>query len=480
MRKPIIAILLIGLAGARAYATEYAHAQYFEHYEGTKTCLACHQKEAENFFHSQHYQWRGQAPQIVNAHGKKLGKINTINDFCTNPQANWIGLVRNSRGEVITKGCSACHAGLGKLPAEKLSAEQLENIDCLMCHASGYRRDLYPVDSGFEWKPILWQNKEGLDSVAKRISLPTRVMCLRCHAASGGGANFKRGDIEYKLTDCDRDYDVHMASNGKNMQCVDCHAGEDHRVRGRGADLSGTDMPGRPLSCSTKECHSTSPHAASILNRHTERVNCTVCHIRDFARTDPTDMRRDWSKPVYHPEQDRYTADIELAKDVKPVYAWYNGTTREQLPGEAVERLPDGSVGIMMPQGSRRDPQARIFAFKLHRARLPVLAGKDWIIPIVVEQFFPDGKIDVAVKKAAKEMYGVENAQYTWTETTRYMGLFHGVQPASHALQCLECHGPQGRLDWKALGYSDDPLNTLVAAPARQVKGSADRSPGLR
>lgn len=456
-------LLFIAAGFAPAQEKEYSHAKYFEHFDGTKTCLECHQKQAECVFNSQHYQWQGNAPQIINAKGRKLGKLNTINDFCTSPTGNWIGLVRNSRGEVISKGCSACHAGLGKLPSATMSREQLENIDCLMCHASGYRRDLYPIDAGgFEWKPILWKNREGMDSVSKRISLPTRAMCLRCHNASGGGANFKRGDLEYKLADCDRDFDVHMASSGKNMQCVTCHAGADHRVRGRGSDLSGSDMPNKPLSCNTTECHGAAPHKVAVLNHHAKRVDCAVCHVPTFARDEATDMMRDWSQTVYNAEADKYTANITLQKDVKPVYAWYNGFTKAQLPGEPVSRLADGSVGIMVPQGSRDDAKARIYAFKLHRAKLPLLALKNWIIPVTVEQFFPNGKIDPAVKNAAKEMYGVEGAQYSWTDASRYMGIFHGVQPASKAVSCLECHSPNGRMNWKALGYTGDPLNVLI------------------
>jgi len=36
------------------------------------------------------------------------------------------------------------------------------------------------------------------------------------------------------------------------------------------------------------------------------------------------------------------------------------------------------------------------------------------------------------------------------------------VQPAARALQCLDCHGPDGRMDWRALGYSGDPLTELM------------------
>ncbi len=463
MSARLFTVALAALAALPAAAAESTHKEYFEHYEGTSTCLACHHDEAESFFHSQHYQWQGDAPQIVNADGKKLGKRNTINDFCTNPMANWIGLVRNSRGEVITKGCSKCHAGLGLVPTPEVSPAQLSNIDCLICHASGYRRDLYQNEDGsLQWKPILWKNQEGLDSVAKRISLPTRAMCLRCHSGSGGGPNFKRGDLEYALSDPEPSFDVHMATAGADLQCVDCHAGEDHRVRGRGTDLSGTDMPSAPLSCDAADCHGPAPHEAAVLNHHASRVYCTTCHVPTFAKEDATDMVRDWSTPHYNEEADRYGATITLEKDVTPTYAWYNGTTWEQLPGHPVTVRPDGTVGMMVPEGDRNDPKARIYPFKLHRAKLPVLDEQQWIVPIVVEEFFADGNIDEAVKKAADDMYGVDDAAYHWVDTSRYMGIFHEVQPAAEALRCLDCHGPEGRLDWKALGYGGDPLDALL------------------
>lgn len=461
MLNPILlaGILAAGSASLPASPKEpISHADAFEHYEGTKTCLACHEKEAQSFFHSQHYQWRGNAPQIVGAKGRQLGKLNTINDFCTGPAANWIGIVKNSKGDVVSKGCSKCHAGFGKLPEKTMSPAQLENIDCLICHAKGYQRDLYADAKGaLEWKPILWKNPEGLDAVSKRISLPQRSMCLRCHSASGGGPNYKRGDIEYKLADTDRDYDVHMGKDGGDLQCTACHAGSDHRMRGRGVDLAGTDLPGRPLSCDT-ECHTAAPHEAAVLNHHAKRVYCTVCHISTFARSEPTDMVRDWSKPKYNAEADRYTASITLQKDVKPVYAWWNGMTAAQLPGEPLRKVAGGAIGMMVPQGSRRDPKARLYAFKLHQGRLPVLTDRNWIVPILVEHFFADGNIDNAVKKAVEETYGVKDARYDWADTVRYMGIFHGVQPAGKAVQCLECHGAKSRLDWKALGYAGDPL----------------------
>jgi len=469
LRLVAVAAALAVLGGAAGTATaattkpKYSHQEYFEHYEGTKTCLECHRDAAVSFFESQHYQWQGETPQLLNSHGKKLGKINTINDFCTNPGASWIGLTRNSRGEILSKGCSACHAGLGVLPSTEMSEEQIENIDCLMCHASGYNRDLYPTeDGGWQWRPVLWKNQVGMDSVSKRISLPQRKMCLRCHAGSGGGPNFKRGDIEYELADPSPEFDVHMATSGNDLQCVSCHAGEDHRVRGRGTDLSATDSPDHLLGC--EDCHGGAPHEVTALNSHTKRVYCTACHIPTFAKKDATDMVRDWSTPSYNEEKDKYSATITLESDVEPVFAWYDGTTVAQLPGEPLRQNENGKVEMMLPHGSKADPGSKLYAFKLHRGKLPVLKDKQWIVPIVVEEFFADGDIDKAVREAAAEFYGIHDPEYEWVDTVRYMGLFHEVTPASQALGCLDCHSPGGRMDWKALGYDGDPLEKLFLA----------------
>jgi hypothetical protein len=454
---------LLAFAALPAVAADYSHQEYFEHYEGTKTCLKCHTKDAKTFFHSQHYQWKGQTPAIVNAEGQPLGKINTINDFCTNPIPAWIGITKNSRGEVLSQGCSKCHAGLGKLPSSEMSREQLENIDCLICHASGYNRTLVELEDGsFEWKPILWKNQEGLDSVSKRITMPKRTSCLRCHAGSGGGPNFKRGDIEYDLSDTDREFDVHMGTDGGDMACMDCHAGENHRMRGRGVDLMGSDSPDR-LQCADGSCHEAAPHRKELLNRHAGRVDCTVCHIPVFARENSTDMVRDWSTPAYSEAKDKHIPTFTMGTNVEPEITWYNGTVWAQLPGVPVTTDSEGVIPMVVPQGSLEDPEAKLHAFKVHRGKMPVTSDTKWLLPINVEEFFADGNIDGAVREASHVLYGIEDFEYEWMAVKRYMGIFHEVQPADNALRCLDCHGPDGRLDWDTLGYDADPLAAALS-----------------
>ena len=40
-----------------------------------------------------------------------------------------------------------------------------------------------------------------------------------------------------------------------------------------------------------------------------------------------------------------------------------------------------------------------------------------------------------------------------------YWPTTHMVQPTHEALQCVDCHGESGRLDWLALGYPGDPID---------------------
>ncbi len=437
------------------------HEDRFEHYEGTKTCLECHEEEAKTFFESQHYQWRGRTPDVVNTEEEqKLGKLTMINDFCTNPQGHqWIGKVKNEDGKVLGRGCSSCHAGLGKLPGDEATRDQLENIDCLMCHVSGYRRDLYKDEQDeWVWKPILWQNQEGMDIVSKRVSLPDRSMCLRCHSSSGGGPNFKRGDIEPILKDPDRDHDVHMDSDGPDMWCIDCHIDDTHthRVIGRGVDMAATDRPEKRLTC-TSGCHQDHKHQVNDLDLHMEKVACTTCHIPEFARDQETDMFRDWSQVKWNEEKKMYKYDVRFEMDVEPVYDWFNGKSFVQIPGRPVTLNDKGEVPMALPQGDRNDAEAKIYPFKLHRGNLPVLDETKWLAPVLTEKIFIEGDPEASVRKGASDLYGIENTDFTWMPTIRYMGINHSVPPADDALQCDDCHSAGGRMNWQELGYEKDP-----------------------
>ena len=430
------------------------HYYYIQKYEGTKTCLKCHKKEAEDVFHSLHYQWstKASAEDLIGVEpGTKVGKMHDINDFCTNPMAPWIDRYVNKEGKVIVDGCAKCHIGFGKKPSEKMTEKELENIDCLMCHAPGYSRKVVKDKDGkLHWVPNM--DADILTLRAKNVTKPTAAMCLKCHAGSGGGANFKRGDIEMAHYEAEEDLDVHFAND---MSCVDCHTTKNHRIAGRGVDLAARDLPGEKVAC--ENCHDAEPHESDVLNRHTQTVYCTTCHIPDYARYDATDVDRDWSRNELE-ENGKHGEITVLKKHVKPVYMWWNGKSIFQdthKPAKAV----NGYVKMVYPDGSINDPNAKIYAMKRHVAKLPILKKERLILPINVNTVFKTGDINKAVIEGAKAYFGKDiiAKDYEWIKVERYMGLFHEVVGGDKALKCQDCHGKNGRMDWKALGYKGDP-----------------------
>jgi hypothetical protein len=443
------------------------HQEFVKSYEGTKTCLACHQSQAEHAFGSIHYQWKAPAPNLVNSGNRKIGKFNSTNDFCTNPSFQWIAILTNDQGKVIGNGCSKCHAGLGAKPSETMSRAQLENVDCLICHAPNYRREVVKKDDGtLAWMPVARNNPELMANIAQNVAKPTNLNCLSCHVGSGGGLNFKRGDLETAHLNPTRDFDVHM---GGGMQCIQCHKFKEHRIEGAGTQMSGMDRPNeqRP-QC--QSCHQGAVHKQAVLNRHTTSVYCTTCHIPSFARKDATDMRRDWSKAEEIKGEGRFEPHIEFAKNVKPVYAWWNGTGTIALLDEPVKPGDNGKVSLYRPAGTINDPKARIYPFKYHTGLLPIETASKRMIPVQVGPTFRTGNTMASAIGGAKGYLGKDltAGDISYVEVERWMGIFHEVVPKAQALKCGDCHGASGnRMDWKALGYRGDPQVT----GGRRLKG---------
>ncbi|HEU0201839.1 MAG TPA: hypothetical protein VFR86_15575 [Burkholderiaceae bacterium] len=437
------------------------HQTFVEKYDGPKTCLACHEAQAKDFFGSIHYQWKAPAPNLVNAGERKIGKINSTNDFCTNPSFQWIGILTNEQGKVIGNGCSKCHTGLGLKPSETLSTQQLENIDCLLCHANNYKREVVKKEDGsLAWVPVARNNPELMANIVQNVGKPTNLNCLSCHVGSGGGLNFKRGDLETAHLLPTRDFDVHM---GSGMQCIQCHRFKDHKVEGAGTQMSGMDWPTNQQRPQCENCHRGAPHKAATLNRHTASVYCTTCHIPAFARKDATDMRRDWSRAEEVKGAGRFEPHIEFASNVKPTYAWWNGTGTVALLDAPVKTGPSGKVSLYRPAGSIADAKARIYPFKYHTARLPIEKASGLMVPVQVGPTFRGGNTMASALGGAKGFLGKELTanDIAYVETERYMGIFHEVVPKGQALGCSDCHGAQAtRLDWRALGYKGDPQKT--------------------
>ncbi len=432
--------------------------------EVTRKCIECHEKETKDFMKTVHWTWSSEQ----GANGKKieLGKKNALNNFCIGLPSNW-------------PRCTSCHAGYGWKDAS-FDFSKAENVDCLSCHdttgtykkfptAAGhpvYAGETKEFPKGKPWPPV------DLVKVAQSVGAPNRATCGSCHFYGGGGDHVKHGDLDSSLTHPTPGIDVHMGGP-KKMVCQDCHKSKDHTLMGRAVSVSLGSGP-RAMGCT--DCHKPSAHKNAALNRHADRVACQTCHIPTFAKDRPTKVWWDWStagkdvKPEDVPKDrygektyDKMKGDFKWGKDVVPTYYWYNGSVDRYLAGDKIDASK--VVRLSAAKGDRKDRNARIFPFKLMRGKQAYDIGNGTIA--FVNVFGPPGSDAYWAKydwnaavaggmKAAGQPY---SGKFGFVETSMVWPVNHMVAPKDKALQCADCHGEKGRMDWKALGYKGDPRN---------------------
>ena len=427
-----------------------SHAGRFDSYAGATTCLPCHRPQAVQVYKSEHYQW--------------TGKFGAINDFCIYPDINTIGKLTNVYGDLVDGGCLKCHPGLGAKPTKAATPTDadLANIDCLVCHAPSYKRT---VDPATKTNYIPDEQAMGMTilEAAADIRPTTRDTCLNCHTKSGGGDNFKRGDIEeHHRNPATREFDVHMSSaalGGGEMHCTECHTVSSHKIAGRGVDLRIEE--GAKTDCTT--CHTaTPPHSNANINRyHVNRVHCATCHIPSFAKNAPTDMFRDWGA---HGELNTTTGLYDPARtmqsNVTPQYKFWDGKTSVFYNfGSAATVQANGNVLIAGPgAASLTTTGAKIHPFKVHTASQPIDAVTDFLLPLKIGRFYMEGDLVNAIPLGQDGVGWPRNA-YGYQGTERWMGVFHEVAPKERALAynnaCTICHGGTApKMDLKAMGYA--------------------------
>ncbi len=399
------------------------HAIFIDEYNGSETCLACHEEQGENFSTSIHNTWMGIATNITGKEGNTTGKRVGVNEFC--------GAVTSNEAM-----CGKCHAGYG-LPEGDISVGK---IDCLICHAPNYNKTA--TGPG----PLV-----NATAAAQGVELPTREYCLRCHAMAGGDNNRKRGDLELAMgaADVSEDLDVHMSAD---MTCQDCHTFEDHHVSGRGMDLRVDDTT-TVVSCDDAECHSSGPHPeGSLYNLHTDNLSCTACHITSYGKVEPVEVARNWELTF---------SSGMLTKESKPapIHVWWNRTSEIMDLADRAVFDSDGNVVMAKPGGDINDSESKIYAARLHRGRSPW--NGTYMLPFNVLTAKATKNMTEAIFNATGEIY--DPVQYV--NATRYMGLFHGVSPKEDALTCVDCHKDH-KLNYTALGYNvkTDASGNLISA----------------
>lgn len=423
-------------------------------------CLDCHEKEYTEMFNATHYQWQGEAPDMVNQPGIPQGKLfNGVNSYCINILGNWTM-------------CGTCHAGQGQRPDNPVTG--IDNIDCLICHNEEYaaqRTRLADGTMGVE---------HGTDSMVREISTPTRANCLACHAAAGGGDGVKRGDLSFALIyNIDKNFDAHMHSSENNLSCQACHVFLEHRVIGKGSDLRPTDDPARGAEIRCVDRHD--PHGTNgEIGRHTPRVACQTCHIPVYAKV-ATEIHRDWRR--HHDDTDADTCS-ELnpcpghplsikADNLIPEYRFWNRKSDNVLLYDDAVRTYDAQKDTWptsRPKGTIHD--GKLHPFKYKTAVQPKTIDDNRLIALDTYVYLKGtGNVTEAVKAGLVNMGYPADTAYEWITTDTYQMLNHGVSDHDNALRCADCHSNHDHyMDLRALGYvlKDDDRTICVQCHGRK------------
>lgn len=404
----------------------------------TKSCLECHPNSAKEVMQTPHWTWTS-GNVVRNGKTIQLGKKNQINNFCISVVGNWIS-------------CTACHAGYG-WDSPDFDFTKEENVDCLVCHdGSG---------TYTKGKKGLPNKNVDLKAVASSVRRPGRENCGSCHFSGGGGMGVKHGDLDETLLNANPELDYHM---GKlNFQCIDCHTTHKHAISGKLNNTYSDDTPVNRFSC--EKCHTDAPHKDHRINEHISKVACQTCHVPAFARKMPTKMTWDWSKAGDSTRVDspheylKIKGEFHYEEGVVPTYAWYNGKMERYVIGDQLDKEEEHYIN--RPIGSRTDSTAKIWPFKIHHAKQPYDPINNILIPPITSGeggFWSKFDWEFALRKGA-EMNGLPySGTYDFTPTQMYWPITHMVTTTENALSCKDCHGPEGRLNWKALGYAKDPV----------------------
>ena len=418
----------------------------------TEACISCHNERHTEVMGTSHWNWDR---KVVRKDGKeaRIGKKNIVNNFCIATNTN-------------TWKCTSCHIGYG-YKDKNFDFSNTNKIDCIICHDNTGTYEKQPLGSGY---PVSEKKKfanktyfpPNYNYIAQNVGSPEIKNCGKCHFFGGGGDNVKHGDLSSDLFHADKAMDVHMDENGNEMTCVNCHITDRHKMLGKAYSVSNANTD--RMHCS--QCHTETPHKNVILNDHTNKIACQTCHIPVYAKGVPTKMVWDWSttgkldkmghKITEHDSLGNLTystpkGSFEWGTNVEPEYAWFNGTAENYVYGDIIEDTT-AILKINTLYGNYKDPNSKIIPMKVHRGKQifdPV--NKTLILPHVYGHDKTAYKTGLDWNLSAEKGMSAAglpySGKYSFISTEMYWPLNHMVSDASKALDCIDCHSQNGRLE---------------------------------
>ncbi len=245
--------------------------------------------------------------------------------------------------------------------------------------------------------------------------------------------------------------------------CVDCHTAPDHQLRGRAFSVSVEDAHG--VACT--DCHQARSTRTPGINGHLRSVACQTCHIPTFARTHPTKATWDWSKagdtdsrgrPAPLPE-DQGRVRLRAGRRPRVPLVQHD---RRPLPGRRRHRprrrsRPSTCRGATSRTGTRASGPSRSTGPCSRTTRSTSTCSRRSRAARAGTGRRSTGtsafQLGAEAVRARLTAAGTASPRRRCTGPSRTWW-----RPRSKALGCTDCHGDKRRMDWKALGYSGDPI----------------------
>jgi hypothetical protein len=382
-----------------------------------------------------------------------------------------------------------------------MSVTRPTSQNCLRCHQHNFGGDIY-IDSA---------DASFMQSLVNHGTNRPRVL----HPGSKRGTPFSPS------------WDVHAAAGVACIDChiTEGHliAKGTHTTTMMANDLPDVEVTCE--KCHSAEPHSANKEIADYLNNHVEKIACQTCHIPSLHPDNAT--LRDFSKPVFEENPGIYVYD-DILKATEPgkgiIYAWWNGDAT--FLGNPIGDNPNGGnlyrfynptnvwpefkdydyagwyERVIRPIAQKRP--SKLYAMKRFNGRQHIDLQNigpfgGMYVPYNLPTYFTTGNPDQAASREMehgmmKMMYGVMFKYYLMDKFMSYMDVsgwngdayadvleMRKVEPRwipndalleiSHsirkkgALTCDHCHSPNGVLDWKGLGYTDDEVEALSQSP---------------
>ena len=370
---------------------------------------------------------------------------------------------------------------------------------CLRCHQHNFGGDIYRDPAG----PQFTQSLDNPGRERPRVAHPgskrgtpftptwdvhaaAGLSCLDCHAT--------RGHLIAKGT-----HTTTMMANDLPDVAVDCRGCHD-------------DPP-----------HAADTDHGRALNRHLVRIACQTCHIPSLQPDNAT--RRDFGTTVFEEGPGIHVYDDQL-KETAPgrgiAYVWWNGDAT--FLGNPIGDNPNGAGRYRFYDAANRWPEfadfdyaawyeqvmrpiaqagrpSQLYAMKRFNGRQHIDLQNigpfgGMFVPYNLPTYYRTGDPDAAARaEMDKSMMGMmygwmfkfylldrfmsymaidgwNTAAYEdvragrrveprWIPTDAMLEISHGIRRVG-ALDCRDCHGPDGVLDWDDLGYTADEAAVLA------------------